>query len=32
MAYDFGVRDLWIVNVGDISTQEFPCHIPRSSI
>ena len=24
MAYDFGVRDLWIVNVGDISTQEFP--------
>ena len=24
MAYDFGVRDLWIVNVGDIGTQEFP--------
>jgi len=24
MAYDFGIRDLWIVNVGDISTQEFP--------
>ena len=24
MAYDFGVRDLWIVNVGDISTNEFP--------
>ncbi|WP_416151703.1 glycosyl hydrolase 115 family protein [Salipaludibacillus sp. HK11] len=24
MAYDFGVRDLWIVNVGDIFTQEFP--------
>ncbi|SDB83549.1 Glycosyl hydrolase family 115 [Pelagirhabdus alkalitolerans] len=24
MAYDFGVRDLWIVNVGDICTQEFP--------
>lgn len=24
MAYDFGVRELWIVNVGDISTQEFP--------
>lgn len=24
MAYDFGVRDLWIVNVGDISTQEYP--------
>ncbi|MFC5530486.1 glycosyl hydrolase 115 family protein [Cohnella yongneupensis] len=23
-AYDFGVRDLWIVNVGDICTQEFP--------
>lgn len=23
-AYDFGVRDLWIVNVGDIATQEFP--------
>lgn len=22
--YDFGVRDLWIVNVGDICTQEFP--------
>lgn len=24
MAYDFGVRDLWVVNVGDIATQEFP--------
>jgi hypothetical protein len=24
MAYDFGIRELWIVNVGDISTQEFP--------
>ncbi|MDD5936319.1 MAG: glycosyl hydrolase 115 family protein [Clostridiales bacterium] len=24
MAYDFGVRELWIVNVGDICTQEFP--------
>ncbi len=24
MAYDFGIKDLWIVNVGDISTQEFP--------
>ena len=24
MAYDFGVRDLWIVNVGDIYTQEYP--------
>lgn len=24
MAYDFGIRDLWIVNVGDIGTQEFP--------
>lgn len=24
MAYDFGVRDLWVVNVGDICTQEFP--------
>ncbi|MCD8509839.1 MAG: glycosyl hydrolase 115 family protein [Bacillus sp. (in: Bacteria)] len=24
MAYDFGIRDLWIVNVGDIATQEFP--------
>jgi hypothetical protein len=23
-AYDFGVRDLWVVNVGDICTQEFP--------
>lgn len=23
-AYDFGVRDIWVVNVGDISTQEFP--------
>lgn len=23
-AYDFGVRDLWVVNVGDIGTQEFP--------
>lgn len=24
MAYDFGIRKLWIVNVGDICTQEFP--------
>ena len=24
MAYDFGVRELWTVNVGDIATQEFP--------
>lgn len=24
MAYEFGVRDLWVVNVGDIATQEFP--------
>ena len=24
MAYDFGVRELWMVNVGDIATQEFP--------
>lgn len=24
MAYDFGVRDLWVVNVGDICTQELP--------
>ena len=24
MAYDFGIQDLWIVNVGDIATQEFP--------
>lgn len=24
MAYDFGIRDLWIVNVGDIATMEFP--------
>lgn len=23
-AYDFGIRDLWVVNVGDICTQEFP--------
>ncbi len=23
-AYDFGIRDLWIVNVGDIMTTEFP--------
>src|SRR5690554_5079874 len=23
-AYDFGIRELWIVNVGDICTQEFP--------
>lgn len=23
-AYEFGVRDLWIVNVGDIATQEYP--------
>jgi hypothetical protein len=24
MAYDFGIRELWVVNVGDIATQEFP--------
>jgi len=24
MAYDFGVSELWVVNVGDICTQEFP--------
>lgn len=24
MAYDFGVQELWMVNVGDIATQEFP--------
>lgn len=24
MAYDFDVRELWMVNVGDIATQEFP--------
>ena len=24
MAYDFGVLELWMVNVGDIATQEFP--------
>lgn len=24
MAYEFGVQDLWIVNVGDIATNEFP--------
>ncbi len=23
-AYEFGIRDLWIVNVGDIFTNEFP--------
>ena len=23
-AYEFGIRDLWIVNVGDILTNEFP--------
>lgn len=23
-AYDFGIRELWVVNVGDICTQEFP--------
>ena len=23
-AYDFGIRELWIVNVGDICTQEYP--------
>ena len=24
MAYDFGIRDLWIVNVGDIFSNEYP--------
>lgn len=23
MAYDYGVREIWVVNVGDIGTQEF---------
>ena len=23
-AYDFGIRDLWIVNVGDIFSNEYP--------
>ena len=23
-AYDFGIRDLWIVNVGDIFSTEYP--------
>ena len=23
-AYDYGVRDIWIVNVGDLKPQEFP--------
>ena len=23
-AYEFGIQDLWVVNVGDICTQEFP--------
>ncbi len=23
-AYDFGIRDLWIVNMGDVMTNEFP--------
>ena len=23
-AYEFGIRDLWIVNVGDVFTNEFP--------
>jgi hypothetical protein len=24
MAYDYGVRDLWIVNIGDLKPMEFP--------
>ena len=24
MAYDYGVRDIWIVNVGDLKPMEFP--------
>jgi len=23
-AYDFGIRNIWIVNLGDILTTEFP--------
>jgi hypothetical protein len=23
MAYDYGVREIWVVNVGDVGTQEF---------
>jgi hypothetical protein len=24
MAYDYGIRDVWVANVGDISLQEYP--------
>ena len=24
MAYEYGIKDLWIVNVGDVKFQEFP--------
>ena len=24
MAYDYGIRDIWIVNVGDLKPMEFP--------
>ena len=24
MAYEYGIKDLWIVNVGDIRPQELP--------
>lgn len=24
MAYEFGIRDIWIVNVGDVKFQEYP--------
>lgn len=24
MAYDYGIKDIWIVNVGDLKPQEFP--------
>ena len=23
-AYEFGVRDIWVVNVGDLKFQEYP--------
>ncbi len=26
MAYDFGVREIWVVNVGDLKLNEFPLH------
>ncbi len=31
-AYEFGIRDIWIVNVGDLKFQEYPLSFYGSCI